>query len=252
MSTVVETPIHESPAAPARQPSSALTRAVDLFFSPGKLFEELREAPGGAWKAWLAPIAIAVVVAVGLTLLRPVFMTDREYAQATIDFMRQNGGQAPMTVDQMEAALSWQQWLGVVMTAIMSFIRIGLMGGVLFVLFGAVLGGSATFRQYASVVSWASLVPLLGVTVTLVLIFMSGDLGTAIDSTFLMERPEGRSLAYAALRAITPFMVWYVALLALGGATVNRRKGWMGPALAIFALLLVFQTAFGYMMPGAG
>jgi hypothetical protein len=41
--------------------------------------------------------------------------------------------------------------------------------------------------------------------------------------------------------------VWLVALLALGGATINRRKGWLGVAALLFALQMAMVTAFALL-----
>jgi hypothetical protein len=94
------------------------------------------------------------------------------------------------------------------------------------------------------VASHAFLVGTLGFVVVTALQYATGRLDLALNASLLAPGVDPKGIAAGVLRAITPFGVWTVALLALGGATLNRRRGWVGVAALLFSLQLALALAF--------
>ena len=89
----------------------------------------------------------------------------------------------------------------------------------------------------------AFLVSTLGYAVLTALQYVSGRLDLVLDATVLMG-PEPGAVLSAVGHALNPFGLWLIALLALGGATVNRRRGWAGTAAILFGLQLGMLVLF--------
>jgi len=87
---------------------------------------------------------------------------------------------------------------------------------------------------------------VLALLVISILQFTSGQLDLALTAGVLAPGIERGPVA-GLLGAIGPFMIWLVVLLALGSATVNRRRSWTGAAVLLMALVLVMSAAFGML-----
>jgi hypothetical protein len=74
-------PAAASPA-PAR-PAPLAARIVDTFFSPGRVFEQLREGPA----PWVGPALVCAALLVLLTALRPLFITDAQVIEFALQKM---------------------------------------------------------------------------------------------------------------------------------------------------------------------
>lgn len=246
-------PVAEAPAPHAAPPPQQplVSRVVDTFLSPGNVFEGFREGKA----PWLGPVLVSVAVMIVIFAVRPLFISDQQMAEFAIEKMREMGAQQLPTTEEMAGQMAMQTIIGGVFTIAWLFIRVGLVGMILFGIYALALGGRNDIRPYMAVTSHAFLVSTLGYLVLAALQYATGRLDLTLDAALLMPGADPDGLLAKILRGITPFGVWLVALLALGGATINRRKGWLGVAALLFALQLVLATAFamlGQMMAGRG
>lgn len=148
------------------------------------------------------------------------------------------------TADQMATQLTLQTIFGTVGGVVWMFARVWLMGLVLFGVYGLMMGGRTDVRPYAAVASHAFLVSALGAVLVTALQYASGRLDLTLDAALLVPGLDPKGVAAAVLLAVTPFSVWTAALLALGGATLNRRRGWLGVAALLISLQLALALAF--------
>jgi hypothetical protein len=238
------------PAAPSEpvRPAPLASRIVDTFFSPGKVFEQLRDGPA----PWLGPVLVCAVLLVVLTALRPLFITDAQVVEFALEKMSQMGMQQLPPPDQLATQLTIQTVFGTVATVFWMFARVWLVGLILFGLYGLMLGGRTEIRPYAAVASHAFLVSALGALLVTALQYASGRLDLTLDAALLVPSLDPKGVAAAVLHAITPFSVWLIALLALGGATLNRRRGWLGVAALLLGAQLALALAFSLLMHLAG
>jgi Yip1-like protein len=249
MSTVTA---RERAAAPPALPerSGVARRTLDLFFSPGRLFAELRDDPApGALRAWLAPVLISIAAGVAITLLRPRFISDAQMAEFVVQQWEAAGREA--SAEELAGQMRTQERFGLLFITAWTFIRVAVVGGVLYGV-GVLLGASERFRTYAAVASWAFLVVTLGFLVDTALKYASGDLSVGVSFAALVERPAEPGLGYNVLSALTPFRLWQIALLGIGAATLARRKEWLLPALVLLALFLGAAALSGAVFGSLG
>jgi len=230
--------------APPAPPAPLASRIVDLFFSPTRAFEQLREGKA----PWLGPVLVCIALALLVIAMRPLFISDRQMAEAGLEQMRQMGVQQLPTADEMVAQMTRQTIIGSLGTAVWMFLRVGLVGLILFGVFALALGGRNDLRPYMAVTSHAFLVSTVGFVLVAALQYATGRLDITMDAALLAPNLESGSVLARVLHGITPWGVWLVALLALGGATINRRKGWIGVAALLFALQMAMVAAFAMLM----
>jgi hypothetical protein len=229
--------------APAR-PAPLVSRIVDTFLSPGKVFEQFREGPA----PWLGPVLVCVAVLVALTALRPLFITDEQVVDFALEKMAEMGMQQTPPRDQLASQMAFQTAIGTAFAGLWMFLRVWLVGLLLFALYGLMMGGRNEVRPYAAVASHAFLVGALGYVVVTALQYATGRLDVTMDATLLAPGLDPKGIPAGLLRAITPWGVWTVALFALGGATLNRRRGWVGVAALLLSMQLALALAMALLM----
>jgi len=239
----MSTPVLEIAAPPApnhatARPAPLASRVADTFLAPTRVFEPFRDGP----TPWLGPVLVSVAVMVVLMALRPLFISNLQMAEFALQKMGEMGSPNLPPAEEMASRMGVQSVVGGVFTAAWLFLRVFLAGAVLAAVFGLLMGGRTALRPYAAVASHAFLVSTLGFVVVTALQYASGTLDIALDATLLMGDQPGPVLA-AVGHALNPFLLWLVALLALGGATINRRRGWAGPAAILLGLQLALMVA---------
>ena len=236
------------PAAAAPPPVRPLpARAVDVFFSPGRLFAELADAPQ---PPWVGPAVLAAVVMMALTLATLVVIPQRELAEMMFEAATRNGNPNGMTVEQMESFVPIQMGIGALFTAAWAFLRVVLMAALLFVVFSALMGGRARYPHYLSVVSHASLASVLGMIVVWGLQVATRRMDIGLDFALLAPSLEPGTLPHAMLKSVGVFTLWTIVLEAIGVSAVNRKRS-TGVAIAILlALTVAAGTAVQMVMRG--
>lgn len=241
MSSTVDAPtaVAAVPAEPRRSP--LLKRVSDLFFSPVTLFEEVRDDPRSSW---LAPTLIALAVALLVEALRFAMVSDLQLAEFSIEQARNMGQNNPMSAEDMLPQMMITRVFYVLGSVFWVFLRPFLVGLVLFLIFGVIGGGGAAYMKHVSVAAWAALVSVLALLVMSILQFATGQLDMTL--TLAVAAPDvTRGPLAAVLKTLGPFLIWLVVLQALGSATINRRRGWVGGAVALMAIVLVMSALFG-------
>ncbi|HET7231438.1 MAG TPA: YIP1 family protein [Longimicrobium sp.] len=234
MSTnLLETAAPPAPPAPPARPAPLASRIIDTFFAPTRVFEQFREGPA----PWLGPVLVGVAAMVLMMAIRPLFISNQQMAEIALEKMSQMGAPNLPTVDELAAGMTRQSVVGGVFLTAWMFIRVFMAAALLAMIHGLMMGGRTALRPYAAVASHAFLVSVLGDLVLTALRYASGRLDVALDATVLMG-PEPGALLSAVGHVLSPFGLWLIVLLALGGATVNRRRGWAASAAILLALQL--------------
>ncbi len=241
--TVETAAVPAPPAAEPAPPAPLASRIVDVFFSPVKVFEQFREGKA----PWLGPVLVCAALMALVIAVRPFFISNLQMAEAGLEQMRQMGVQQLPSADELAASMTRQTAIGSVFTLAWLFLRVGLVGLILFGVYGLALGGRNDLRPYMAVASHAFLVSTVGFLLVAALQYATGRLDITMDAALLAPNLESGSVLARVLHGITPWGVWLVALLALGGATINRRKGWLGVAALLFALQMAMVTAFALL-----
>lgn len=226
-------PVHAE--AEAAGPGSLGRRILDTFVSPGELFSRLGPTP-----PWFDVLLIAAVVTTAAMLLAP--------AEAWLATSREAwNNMEPEARKAMtpEAMARIARVTGPIGALIGTFITAFIMAGLLKLVFGVMMGGEATFAQYRSVVSHASLISALGIAVTLPIWIVTGDMTTQLSAALLApDLPKG--VVHSLLQALAVFNIWWLAVLALGVATLNRGKvSMIAAAGVIFGVYFAVSAVAG-------
>jgi hypothetical protein len=213
--------------SPAVEPQTAvsspglMSRFIGVLFSPRQTFAQVAKQP-----KWLGMLLIVIIVSAVAT---GGFLSTQVGQQAYMDeaVRRAEAAGGRMSDQQYQAVEKMLPYMGyitaggiVVMAPLMTLV----LGGILYMVFGAVLGGEGTFKQVFSVVAHCGAVSAVGQLFMLPLNFIRQSMSSATNlAVFFPMLDEGSFLARL-LGSIDLFLVWWVMVLAIGMAVLYRRK----------------------------
>jgi hypothetical protein len=243
MSESVATPPLEVTAPPKSLPA----RLVGVVFSPQETFRSIVAHPN-----W-----VAAVLTVGLLIggAQFAFLSTQVGQDAQLDQQlrtMENFGVnvTPQMQQDMEAGLPRARYWALGAILVMSFVFVPLFAGIGYVVFNAMMGGSATFKQVLAVVAHAGAISLLGQLFAVPLNYARETMSSATNlSVFLPFLEEGSVLARFT-GMIDIFIIWWLVVLAIGFGVLYRRKtsaivaSFAGAYVVIAAVAAIVMRAF--------
>jgi hypothetical protein len=225
------------PPAPQDQPGeSFLSRAIDVFTSPGRAFEAIARKPD-----FIIPLIVTTVGAIVMTET----MLQKIGAERIVRQSLEMSGRADkMTPEQVDKAsqtaapytAALMHAIGVVGTPIYLLV-IAAVG--LFIV-NVILGGSANFKTTFSVASYAGLVLVVGVVLGLVMV-LGADLeqfnpDNFVPTTvgFFLNPRETSKPIYVIASSFDVFRVWFIVLCSIGFSAATGKKVKTLPVLLTF------------------
>lgn len=209
-------------------------RIVQVFTSPGKLFEALKERP-----VWLGVLVVLIVVGVVAGFLVP----EEAWRSMIAD-------QMPPDADpeQIEGTVRFWSTVGPVLGVILTPVSIAFVAGLLILAYNVVLGGEASFRQLFSATTHAYVILTVGGLVGLGLLAATGEQQVMSPALLLPEMGEGYLARF--LQRINIFALWTIAVLGIAVSRIYPKRSAGGGIayLLVLYLLLVALTA----IPGGG
>lgn len=213
-------------------------RVLEVFLSPGELFEALARRP-----AWLGAFLLGGVIVAAGALLVP--------QELYVEMMREQAGQAgggsagAEGAPDVETIAGFARIAGVVMGAIFWGVYLVLWAGAATLIFAIVLGDDATFRQYFSATSHAFLIAAIGSVLIVPLKIAGGDMTLTLSvGTFTAPLLEGGYLQRV-LTGLDLFGLWSLLVLAVAASRFERARGW-GSAAAILGIVwIALAMVFG-------
>lgn len=231
---------HTIPALPAR--------IVQVFVSPAKLFDALRQRP-----AWLGAILGLIGLSIALQFLTPVIVPDevlRRAAEARIADFVPAGTDPAVLEQQVDAAVS-PGAIGVIGTAVIATpILLSIIAGLLLIAFNVIMGGEASFKQLLSGTAHAMYIYTAGGIVSIGLMAVGAEMTTLTPGLFL---PEMEGFIGRFLNGINIFSVWTCGVL---GVAVSRfypgRSVAAGTTylLALYLILVAAIAMFAGLLDG--
>jgi hypothetical protein len=206
---------------------------MDLFrvlFSPGEVFERVRERP-----VWFVPaIALGIVVTTLNYLILPFRMA------AMAPQLAQAAASSPGAAARIESF----QRIFVFASPIFVVIFLLIVAGVLWLLVTLLAGGDAKYRTLLSVATYTALPSILLQVAGLAVLKMKGV--EAVTSPLDLQPPLGLNLLApdvggflsGALAAINPFSIWGTILTAIGIQVTQKTSKGSAYTVAIIGLLL--------------
>lgn len=214
-STTAAAPVE--PKAP-----NLLVRIGQVFMSPGKLFEALRDRP-----VWLDVAILLVILSAASQLLIP----EERYREI---FMSQMPPEAdPADAERLMGF--FRQW-GIAFAVIWLPIATAIVAGLLSLAYNVMLGGEAKFRQLFSAVMHSFVVLTAGGFVVLALILMGGEQVVISPALLFPDLGDGyfARLAYR----INVFAIWTSVLLGIAVSKMYPKRS----AFGVTVYLLVLYT----------
>lgn len=219
----------------AAAPPSSMSlpaRLLKVFFSPGELFENLREKP-----VWGTALVAGGILAGLAVLLIPADI----WVQAMRERVAEQGGELPPFLESASAAFRFATAAG---GLVFWFVWAFLLAGILTFVFAFLLGDEGKYVQYLSIVGHGLFISAVGALLLLPLRLAQGDPSLTLNvGTFFPFLQDG----YAArvLKLLDLFGLWSYAVMAVGVTKIHPRRG-IGSALSFcWAFALVFAMVFG-------
>lgn len=221
---------HDAPAESATGEGlpSLPVRFGQVFFSPGKLFDALKQNP-----VWLAPLLVVAAVSLAVTLAIP-----EELMREAIT------GQAPADTppEQIETMVTVGRWSGIAAAVLGPFLLAGILGGGLLFLYNVVLGGTGTFRQLFSASAHALFIPMVGGVVTTPLAISAGDLNTALALHLLVPGLGAETYMYRFLHGLNVFSLATAVVLGIAVSRIYPRRSAGSAALTLVGLYVAVKA----------
>ena len=232
-------------AAPA--PKGLVARFIGIITDPRATFESVAAHP-----KWLGMLALTTAIVLTCTVLP---MTTEGGKEAMLETqVRQMESFGVQVNDQMYQQMRSRMGIAPYTTAggvlVMSPIITAALAGILLVIFGAIMGGSATFKQVYAIVVHAGVISALGQLITGPLNYFRGTMASATNLSVLLPMlPEGTFLTRLA-GMIDLFIIWWVFILAVGIAVLYKRRT-QSVAMTLFgiyaAIALVAATVMNVL-----
>lgn len=213
-----------------------LQRFVGVFVSPGKTFEWLAQEP-----RWVGALALAALFAVVSQVLIPVDLMEATM-RATVIAQGQD-----MSDEQIARFVGISRVVGPVFGVIAVGLITLVAGALVTGLFAFLMGDSGTFRQYFAATAHAFLISGVGTLIVTPLRVFSRDLQLVVGPGSVLGGALGDGYISRFFRFIDVFMVWALAVLAIGVTKIDPKRdfatafaGLMAVYLIIMAIVAVF------------
>ncbi|MEE8446956.1 MAG: YIP1 family protein [Gemmatimonadota bacterium] len=204
----------EIPALPAR--------LAQVVFSPGALFERLRERP-----VWLGALLTAVVLSVVANLLIPEELIRQLIMEQMPDDADPSG---------VKTALRIAGILRLVGPIVFPPLLAVFLAAVVLLIYNLLAGGEASFAQAMSATSHVLFIPTLGGLLTVPLILAAGDAQVTLGLHLLVPGLDPEGFAYHFLHGLNFFGLWAAVVLGIAVSRIYRRRS-AGSSMALFLSL---------------
>jgi hypothetical protein len=229
-------------------PKSLPARFIGVITSPRETFASI-----AAYPKWFGMLVLTAAIVIACTVLPMTTDAGREALLETqVRQMESFGIQVnDQMYQQMRGRLGMAPYTTAAGVLVMTPIITVVLAGILFAVFNAGMGGSASFKQVYSVVIHAGAISALGQLFTGPLNYLRGSMASATNLSVLMPfLPDGTFLARLA-GMIDLFVVWWVFVLAVGMGVLYRRRT-QPIAIALFAAYAVIALAVAAVMSRLG
>jgi Yip1 domain len=209
-----------------------LSRIIGIITAPRETFTDVARAP-----RWLGILVVTILASALFTALP---LTTPDGRQAALDQqvtqMKSFGFEVnDRMYEQMERRAAIMPYTTAGGVIVVGPIMAVLITGILFAIFNAAMGGTATFKQVFSVVVHAGVISTLSAVFSGTLNYFRGTMSSATNLSALLPMLPEHSFVGHFLSAIDIFLIWYIIVLAIGLAVLYRRRT-QPIAITLFAI----------------
>ena len=236
-----------------------MTRATNVFTSPGELFAEVAQAKTQT-SSWLLPLLLSIILAIVFTfslynnptLRQQIYDMQMRGMEKAVAEGKMSQDRADTIRDQMESS------------GPMMFMLIGGGGasiGIAIMFFGATLllwlvvkfgmKASAGYGKMLEVFGLASLISALGSIVTLIMMNLFNTMyATPGASLLIMGSFDPTNTSHRLLASLNIFTIWQTAYIGIGMAKLSGKSTGvgMGVAFGLWVLWAVGSSVLGFGM----
>ncbi|MCY3699821.1 MAG: YIP1 family protein [Gemmatimonadetes bacterium] len=210
-------------------------RIVQVFVSPAKLFDALRQRP-----AWMGAVLGLIGLSIALQLLMPVVVPE-EIRRAATEAQFERFVQDPAALEQQVDAVMSQGPVGGIVTVIIATpIVLSIIAGLLLIAFNVILGGEASFKQLLSAAAHAMYIGTVGGIVSIGLMAVGAEIVTLTPGLFL---PEMEGFIGRFLNGINVFSVWTCGVLGVAVSRFYPGRSVAAGTTYLLVLYLIFVAA---------
>lgn len=227
---------HDEEAAPL---PPFYKRFIDVFFSPGRLMQALKEHP-----AWVSAMVAGAILATAMYVLIPADIWAEVQRQALL----RSGRRVQEIPATAQAVTRWIRYIsGFIGVPIAEFV----FAGVVTLIFAFVMGDEGKYKQYLAVISHAWLITM---TVELLLVPLKiharNPTMTVSVGTFFFFLPSGYLLKALSLLALSK--LWTSLVVAAGVHEIDPKRKFATAATVLIALNVAVAFITAIFTPSMG
>jgi len=237
-----------APTVAPPAPKSLVARFVGIVTAPRETFEAVVAHP-----KWLGMLLLTTAIITAGAVLP---MTTEAGRQATLDMQVRQMESFGMTVnDEIYAQMQKNSGITPYTTAaslLVVYPIIALVSaGILFAVFNAAMGGTASFKQVYAVVVHTLVISAVAQMFTGPLNYFRQSMASATNLAVMLPMLEEGSFLARLAGMIDLFLIWSVIVLAIGLAVLFRRKT-QPIAITFFAVYAVIALVAAVVMSRLG
>lgn len=219
-------------------------RFFGIITSPKSTYQAVVAHP--RWLGMLVLATFAVAILVGAFMLTPVgqeaWLTQME---ASV-----KGDNAAQQMQMFERIAPFVGYVSA--AAMLIFIPLFYLvcAGVLWVIFNALMGGDATFKQLFAVVTHVAPIGVLGQVFTIPMNYFRGTMTSATNLSVFLPMLDEESFVAKFAGVIDLFLIWQITVLAIGLAVLYRRRT-QPIATSLFVLYGVIALIVAFVKSGS-
>jgi hypothetical protein len=234
-------------AAPVK--SGLVGRALGIIFSPRATFEQIVADP-----KWLGAMALIVLLvgAIGFAFMSTEIGQEAVLAKQ-LDSMEAWGMTITPEVEaRMEAGMSSARYWSI-LNGLFWAVIVLIEAGILYAVFNAAMGGTATFKQVFAVTTWSSIIMVLQQLFSTPIAYARGSIDSATNVAVFLPMFDDTSFIARFLGTIDLFWIWWTVVLAIGMSVLYRRRtqGILTAFLVVYAVVAIAIAAFLTMRAGS-
>jgi hypothetical protein len=231
-------------AAPA--PKSLAARFIGIITAPRGTYTSVV-----AYPKWFGMLALTVL---GLGLLIGGFLMTKVGQEAWLEAALNSPFAGQVSEQQVQGMEKMAPYVGyitlVYMLVFMPVVTV-IVSGILFAVFNAAMGGTASFKQVFTVVVHAGPIGVLSQLFTVPLNYFRGTMTSATTLGVLLPMLPEKSFAARLLGMIDLFVIWQLIVLSIGLAVLYRRRT-QPIATALLVVYAIIAVIVAFVRRGAG
>jgi Yip1 domain len=223
-------------------------RFVGIVTSPRETFQAVVAHP-----RWFGMLAVVTLV---MALLAALPMTTEAGKEAALQQQVEQAEAWGRTIDDqayegMRRGMAFAPYFTAGALLVFGPIFTLIVAGILFVVFNAVMGGDASFKQLFAVVVHGSVISALQQLFTGPLNYFKGAVTSATNLTALLPIVDPKTFMGRVMSMVDLFMIWYVLILAIGLGVLYRRRT-QPIAMTLYGVYAVLVLCFAALMSSFG